>query len=73
VCVEAVYGAADAEDRLTAVSTQPLQFVEHTDGTTRYEGEITLGRTGSFGYTVRVLPDNPLLATAAELGVVAVA
>jgi starch phosphorylase len=73
VCVEAVYGPVDPEDRLTDVTTQPLQFVEHTDGTTRYEGELTLGRTGGFGYTVRVLPNNPLLAAAAELGVVAVA
>ena len=37
------------------------------------EGEIPLDRTGSYGYTVRALPSNDLLASHAELGVVAVA
>jgi starch phosphorylase len=73
VRVEAVYGAVDAEDRLRDVTTAPLKFVEQTDGTTRYEGEIPLDRTGGFGYTVRALPEHPMLATPAELGVVAVA
>ncbi|MDQ2796122.1 MAG: alpha-glucan family phosphorylase, partial [Actinomycetota bacterium] len=73
VVVEAIYGAVDAEDRLTDVATVPLRVVEHIDGTTRYEGEVLLERTGGFGYTVRVLPHNELLASSAELGVVAVA
>ena len=42
-------------------------------GCVRYEGEIPLERTGGFGYTVRVLPNNDLLASPAELGVVATA
>jgi starch phosphorylase len=73
VRVEAVYGAADPEDRLSEVTARALTFVGHTDGTSRYEGEIPLDRTGGFGYTVRALPENPLLASAAELGVVATA
>ena len=32
---------------------------------------MTLDRTGPFGYTVRVLPRHELLASPAELGVVA--
>jgi glycogen phosphorylase len=32
---------------------------------------VPLERTGSFGYTVRVLPKNDLLATPAELGLIA--
>ena len=71
VAVEAVYGAVDGDDRLVDVATTPLRAVEQTDGTTRYEGEVPLDRTGGFGYTVRVLPDNALLASPAELGVVA--
>ncbi|MDT4900122.1 MAG: glycogen phosphorylase, partial [Pseudonocardiales bacterium] len=43
------------------------------DGMTRYEGEVPLDRTGGFGYTVRVLPNNDLLASPAELGVIATA
>jgi starch phosphorylase len=33
---------------------------------------VELGGPGPFGYTVRVLPRHPLLATPAELGLVAV-
>ena len=71
VCVEAVYGAVDAEDRLTEVESVALDAVEPTDGTSRFEGDIPLLRTGAFGYTVRVLPKNDLLASPAELGVIA--
>jgi starch phosphorylase len=55
------------------VSTQPLRIVEQVDGVVRYEGEVPLERTGGFGYTVRVLPNSDLLASPAELGVVATA
>jgi glycogen phosphorylase len=71
VQVQAVYGTVDGDDRLTDVHTTVLESVPNGDGTHRYEGEIPLDRTGTFGYTVRVLPDNDLLAAPAELGLVA--
>ena len=73
VDVEAVYGPVDTENSLTDIATRSLKPVEVTDGTARFEGDVPLERTGPFGYTVRVLPKNDLLATPAELGVVAVA
>jgi starch phosphorylase len=73
VQVEAVYGSADQEDRLTDLAVVALQPLEGTDGTIRYEGEIPLNRTGGFGYTVRVLPKNDLLVNPAELGLVSIA
>ena len=73
VDVEAVYGSVDTDDRLTDVRTLSLVEVENGDGPNRFEGDVPLERTGSFGYTVRVLPRNGLLATPAELGVVATA
>ena len=33
---------------------------------------MTLDRTGPFGYSVRVLPSDALLATPGELGLIAV-
>ena len=45
---------------------------EADEGGHRYEGVVPLARTGAFGYAVRVLPKHPLLATPAELGLVAV-
>ena len=36
----------------------------------RYSGMVPLDRPGPFGYTVRVLPNHPLLDSRAELGLV---
>ena len=73
VDVEAVYGSVDGDDTLTDTESVSLKSVETLDGAFRYEGEVPLQRTGGFGYTVRVLPKHELLASPAELGVVAVA
>jgi starch phosphorylase len=69
VAVEAAYGTVDAEDRLSDIATVALQLVESVDGVSRFEGDVPLQRTGAFGYTVRVVPKNDLLASSAELGV----
>jgi starch phosphorylase len=55
------------------MSLLPVDSTDVSDGAGRYEADIPLERTGSFGYTVRVLPKNPLLASEAELGVLATA
>ncbi|MEO8888995.1 MAG: alpha-glucan family phosphorylase [Jatrophihabitantaceae bacterium] len=73
VDVQAVYGAADTDDVLSEVGAVSLKAVESNDGSLWFEGQVPLERTGSFGYTVRVLPSNEALAGPAELGVVAVA
>jgi starch phosphorylase len=73
VDVEAVYGAVGVDDRLLDIGTAQLRPVPNGDGTHRFEGEVPLDRTGGFGYTVRVLPRNRLLAARAELGLVATA
>jgi starch phosphorylase len=71
VDVEAVYGTVAADDRLTDTAVAALRPVPNGDGTHRFEGEIPLDRTGGYGYTVRVLPKSELLASPAELGLVA--
>jgi len=73
VTVEAAFGPVDTDDRIVASDTVPLASVDSHDGSTRFEGAIPLERTGAFGYTVRVLPCDPSLASAAELGLVAFA
>jgi starch phosphorylase len=73
VDVQAVYGAADTDDVLSDVVCISLKQVESNDGTLWFEGQVPFERTGSFGYTVRVLPSNDALAGPAELGVIAVA
>ncbi|PJJ71801.1 starch phosphorylase [Diaminobutyricimonas aerilata] len=73
VKVEVVYGRARDEDRLAEVERARLE-VEGTEGdATAFAGTVRLARAGSFGYTVRVTPRHELLATPAELGLVAIA
>lgn len=71
--VQAVSGAVDESDGIREAETQTLKPVGGPDlnGCQRYEGTLELSRTGPFGYTVRVLPSHPLLASSAELGLVA--
>jgi starch phosphorylase len=71
--VDAVFGAVDAEDRLIDTDSIALTAGDTIEGAAFFEGDLPLRRTGAFGYTVRVLPKNALLASPAELGVVATA
>jgi starch phosphorylase len=72
VDVQVVHGRVDEADRLTDVAAVSLGHAEaYEGGRHRFEGEVKLDRTGPFGYTVRVLARHGLLATPAELGLVA--
>jgi starch phosphorylase len=67
--VQAVHGRVDEADVFVdrAVTTlTPAEVYEH--GRYRYEGSVPLTATGSFGYTVRVVPTHPALSSWAELG-----
>ncbi|MFF8613206.1 alpha-glucan family phosphorylase [Streptomyces sp. NPDC015350] len=71
--VQAVAGRVDAADGISDARTFPLKPAggQDLEGRWLYEGPLALDRTGPYGYTVRVLPAHPLLATGAELGLVA--
>ncbi|MFJ2438883.1 alpha-glucan family phosphorylase [Streptomyces sp. NPDC087658] len=71
--VQAVAGRVGADDAIADARTCPLKPTGGPDleGRWVYEGPLALDRTGPYGYTVRVLPAHPLLATGAELGLVA--
>ena len=75
VSVELVHGRAPREsDQLVDTGTVTLEL-DSLDGAGvgNYAGTVPLERSGSFGYTVRVVPKHPLLASDAELGLIAVA
>jgi starch phosphorylase len=74
VAVQVVSGAAGDNDEIIDPQIGELQLEEAPSGGSpaRFAGQARLGRPGPFGYTVRVLPRHPLLASAAELGLVAV-
>ncbi|MFI6459709.1 glycosyltransferase family 1 protein [Streptomyces sp. NPDC050538] len=72
--VQVVSGRVDPEDRIGDATTVPLKPAGGPDqeGHWLYEGPLALDRTGPYGYTVRILPAHRLLASSAELGLVAV-
>ena len=73
VHVEVVYGRVDETDELRNPRTLAFEPAEsYGGGRYRYEGAIRLDRTGPFGYTVRIQPHHPALASCAELGLAAV-
>ncbi|GAA4864939.1 alpha-glucan family phosphorylase [Kitasatospora terrestris] len=71
--VQVVSGRVDEADGISDAAVLALKPAggPDLDGRIKYEGLLELARTGPFGYTVRVLPDHPLLASPAELGLVA--
>jgi starch phosphorylase len=72
VTVEVVSGRVTEDDEITDPMTTPLTFdtAGSGEGIARFAGQAGLGRPGPFGYTVRVVPHHPLLASTAELGLV---
>ncbi|GLU46677.1 alpha-glucan family phosphorylase [Nocardiopsis ansamitocini] len=75
LCVEVALGRVDSFDELVDPSFAELSVVPGQEGEgplVRYAGSVPLERSGVSGYTVRVLPKHPLLATPAEMGLVVV-
>ena len=70
VTVEVVYGRPDDADEIVSPCYATLTAEAAVSGLVRYSGEVPLDRPGPFGYTVRVLPNHPLLDSRAELGLV---
>jgi starch phosphorylase len=71
--VQAAYGIVAEDDDIVEPTVVTMDRVgDAEDGLHRYETKLHLRRTGSYGYTVRVFPNHELLASTAELGLIAV-
>jgi len=72
VAVQLLHGLVGQNDELVdpAVVTMSPDG-EAPDGHQRYRGTFTCERAGRYGFTVRIVPDNPDLVTPIELGCVA--
>jgi len=71
VAVEVAYGRAEDSDELTDVTVVELTSVEDLGkGRYLFSGTLVIDRSGSFGYTIRVLPKHAGLASKAELGLI---
>jgi glycogen phosphorylase len=71
VSVEVVCGRPGEDDEIVDPSYLTLAADDPAPSAqSRFAGAVELGRPGPFGYTARVLPKHPLLASRAELGLV---
>jgi starch phosphorylase len=74
VDVQAVVGRVDDRDELrdaVVVAMQPVGTRDSSDSDgegQRFEATVRLPHAGLLGYTVRVLPSHPLMASPAEFG-----
>ncbi|WP_199423702.1 alpha-glucan family phosphorylase [Actinotalea solisilvae] len=72
VAVEVVHGRVSEADELSDVRREELAHVEgYEAGRHAFAGDVRLGASGPFGYTVRIVPKNEHLASVAETGLVA--
>jgi starch phosphorylase len=71
--VQVVHGRVSEADEIGGdLGVVDLAHAEsYEGGRHRFEGDLRLSRTGSFGYTVRVLPRHAGMANSAELGLIA--
>ncbi len=72
VAVELAQGTAALDsDDLSNVTLAPLEHTQsREDGRHVYRGDLALKTTGSFGYTVRIVPKHAGLITSAAMGLV---
>ncbi|MGC5221889.1 alpha-glucan family phosphorylase [Micromonospora sp. DT81.3] len=72
VAVELAYGRTDENDKLASDhAVMRLDAAGPADGgITTFTGALPLTVTGTFGYTVRVIPTHPQLVSPVELGLV---
>jgi glycogen phosphorylase len=69
VHVQAVVGRVDDGDELRDPLVTTMHPVDGADGMgERFEATVRLPHAGLVGYTVRVLPNHPLMSTPAEFG-----
>jgi glycogen phosphorylase len=73
VTVEVMAGTISEEGELRDARRFPLEHRGQEEGADRFEAAVGLPIAGTFGYTVRVVPRHPMLASDAELGLVAYA
>jgi len=71
VVVQAVLGRVTPGDDLDEVTTVEMSYTGNDSGTEVFTVRTPLPLSGAVGYTVRVLPRHRLLASDAELGLVA--
>ena len=63
-------GHINAQQDFVAAQTHPLDYRSSCDGTHLFEGTFSCTASGSYGYTLRVLPANSDLRSPLDMGLV---
>ena len=72
ISIYRVLGTTFSQNFKVKFSLEPVDPTDAQPGDTmEFTGTLPLTRAGSFGYNVRVIPQHPMLASAAEMGLVA--
>ncbi|WP_433564866.1 alpha-glucan family phosphorylase [Nocardia sp. CA-151230] len=71
VSVQAVLGRVSPTDDLSDVHIFPMRHTGTDSGADIFTIQTPVPLSGAVGYTIRILPHHPLLATDAELGLIA--
>jgi starch phosphorylase len=71
VDVQVLHGRVAGDDELRRPIVSSLEYAkDYEAGRHRFDAEISLAKTGPFGYTVRIVPKHELMASSADLGLV---
>ncbi len=70
VTVEAYYGRLDQNGDFIERDTATLEAAGSRDGIYTFRGKITCAKTGSYGYTVRIMPSRTRLENRFVMGLV---
>ena len=71
VTVQLVHGPVGQGDEIVDPMLVPMTEISSSGHEARYRGELSAGIAGRYGFTVRVLPFHPDLATPVEMGKIA--
>ncbi|MDZ7264056.1 MAG: alpha-glucan family phosphorylase [candidate division KSB1 bacterium] len=71
VSVQIYHGYVDEDNEIINARIEPMNWVEkHRDNIHSFSGKISCQSSGLYGYTVRVIPQNELLSTPHETGLI---
>ncbi|MCI6584082.1 MAG: alpha-glucan family phosphorylase [Mobiluncus sp.] len=66
--VQVVFGRVTPDDTISSFQTLPMNCVGEENGLFKYQLVTTLKQAGPYGYLVRVVPHNDMMAGFTELG-----
>ena len=68
--VQLYFGPVEKQDNPEYSSTVIMSPAKSTDGVVKYKGNIVTKHSGQQGFTIRIVPKNPMLINPFEVGVV---